>query len=136
MKRTGFKKKAYPWRRTPKKEGIIVYKETKDEEWARIKREELDPYFYRHNLHDICELQLRVCTGRARHYAHSKKRDDIARDEPERTRELKEVVRACPECHDFIEYPPRTEDNSGKRMMYEVVVDRIKKREARLERWK
>lgn len=145
MKKTPFKKKEYKWERKPyvwkkkpKKEGKGLFdhlnKESKDHEWARIKRE-IKPFFVEHGLYYICELQLpNVCVGSVLNltYAHSKKRGDIAKKEPERTRELKEVVRACPACHHKIEYLPKTETETGREQMYRIVTDCIKRRNRRL----
>lgn len=111
-------------------------KESKGDEWFRIK-EEIFPYFLRHNLAGVCELQFDCCTGNLRplQFAHSKKRIDIATEEPERTRELKEVVRACNECHKLIEHLPDKDGLTGHERMYRIVVDTIKRREKRLARW-
>jgi hypothetical protein len=69
-------------------------------------------------------------------YAHSKKREEIALEEPERTRELCEVVRACTACHYYIEHLEDTEEKTGKEQMYEIVVRIRNKRNKRLSRWK
>ncbi len=147
MKRSGFKRKT-----TPKKEGKGLFdhlvkekkglfdhlkKESKDEEWRRHKAE-ITPYFVANGLYDICELQLSVCIGNALplQFAHSKKRIDIATEEPERSRELQEVIRACTKCHEVIEHLPDTEDLTGRERMYKIVVDTISRRKKRLARWK
>lgn len=118
------------------KKGLIPKKESKDEEWQRIKKE-IRPFFIENDLYYICELQLSKCIGNALplQFAHSKKRFDIAKEEPERTRELKEVVRACTVCHNYIETLPDTEDLTGHERMYRIVVDTINLREKRLGRW-
>jgi hypothetical protein len=141
MKRTAFKKKPYQWTIKPKKEGktLIPKKETKDEEWRRIKVDILDPFFKAKNLYNGCELLLDdICIGNVLKlcYAHSKKRDDIALEEPQRTQELCEVVRACPSCHNYIEYLPERKGISGKEQMYKIVTDAISRRNRRLARWK
>lgn len=137
MKRTPFKRKPYQWKRKPVGSSSDTKRESKVDEWSRIKKEILDPYFYKHNLYDQCELKLSVCIGNVitLQYAHSKKRNDIAKQEPERTRELCEVVRACTSCHNYIEYLPERDGKSGKEQMYEIVVSTINKRNRRLSRW-
>lgn len=138
MKRTPFKRKPYQWNKNPKKKGLFPEKESKVEEWARVKRDILDPYFHEKGLYYTCELSLKGCIGRLLplQYAHSKKRDDIASEEPERTRELCEVIRTCTVCHDYIERLPSKDEKTGKQRMYEIVVKIIEKRNERLARWK
>lgn len=121
--------------RTKEKKNLFPKKESKVAEWNRIKRE-ITPYFIENDIYNICELGLEGCTGNAigLTYAHSKKRGDIATKEPERTRELKEVVRACPACHHKIEYIPK--ELGGRKKMYEIVTEVIRKREERLGRYK
>ena len=141
MKRTPFKKKPYQWKRKPPKtkKGLFDHlkKESKNDEWTRIKRDILDPYFQKHNLYSVCELQLDRCIGAVLplQYAHSKKRGEIALEEPERTRELCEVIRACTNCHKDIEYLPEKDGVSGHEQMYQIVTSVIKTREKRLSRW-
>ena len=153
MKRTPFKKKPYQWKKKFKKEGKGLFKdlkkekkglfrhlkrESKTEEWNRIKRDILNPYVESIGLKDVCEIRIiGTCVGNALPltYAHSKKRNDIAKNEPERTRELCEVVRACPACHHEIEYLEPTETESGHEQMYRIVTTIIKKRNAKLDRW-
>lgn len=147
MKRSGFKQKP---KKEKEKKGLFDHlvkekkglfeglkKESKDEEWRRIK-DEIRPYFIANGLYDICELHLSVCIGNALplQFAHSKKRVDIASEEPERTRELKEVVRACTACHNVIEHLPDTEGATGHERMYKIVRDTIAARERRLAKWK
>lgn len=121
------------------KKGLFLHlkKESKDEEWFRIKQE-IRPFFVKHGLINICELKLPMCIGNVLplHFAHSKKREDIAKEEPERTRELKEVVRACPKCHDYIEHLPEKDGVSGRQRMYNIVIACIEIRNRRLARWK
>lgn len=142
MKRTPLRQKPYQWKKKPKKKGKGLFdhlkKENKDDEWSRIKRTILDPYFIKHNLRDICEIQFSMCIGNVLplHYAHSKKRGDIALEEPERTRELCEVVRACSECHNYIEHLPEYNGLTGHEQMYNIVTSVISKRNKRLSRWK
>jgi hypothetical protein len=59
----------------------------------------------------------------------------IAKDEPERTRELCEVVRACSACHNHIEYLPKKDGKSGREQMYEIVLSVIDRRNKRLGLW-
>jgi hypothetical protein len=138
MKRTPIKKSSKPMRRKALKprgsKGLFPKKESKTEEWNRVKREILDPYFQENGLYWICELDYPMCIGTALplQYAHSKKRGEIALDEPERTRELTEVIRACTECHGYIEDPTKI----SKSDMYYIVVTTIEKRNKRLSRWK
>lgn len=144
MKKTPFKKKSYTWKKKPytwkvrndrTDKGLFDHlkKETKQEEWERIKKDILDPYFYKLGLFTVCELRIpNICIGSALslQYAHSKKRDYIAVDEPERTRELCEVVRACTACHNEIEHLEDTEQETGHEQMYRIVIDCIKRRKA------
>jgi hypothetical protein len=118
------------------KKGLFSHlkkKENKNNEWKRIKKE-LNPIFIDANLYDVCELGFEeVCIGNALplSYAHSKKRADIAKDEPERTRELKEVIRTCAKCHYYIEYQLGNDDMySAKEKMYLVVTECIKRRQS------
>lgn len=149
MKRTGFKKKGGQLKRTPfnrkpprekSSKGLFDYlkKESKAEEWARIKKDILDPLFVRMGLYDTCELQLDKCIGNIveLQYAHSKKRELIAKQEPERTRELCEVVRACTNCHDDIEHLADTAEETGHEQMYRIVVSTINRRNRRLAQYK
>jgi hypothetical protein len=136
MKRTELKRTAFK-RKPPKAKatkGLSLYpkKETKDEEWSRIKRE-ITPYFEKYGLYDRCELMLPNCKGYGDQYAHSKKRGDIAKLEPERTKELKEVVRACPSCHYKVEYPEKTAEETGRQIMYRIVLSCIDARNKRLQ---
>lgn len=109
------------------KKGLYVKKkESKDDEWSRIKREILDPYFYEIGLFSVCELRIpNVCEGWPLSYAHSRKRGDISKREPERTRQLCEVVRACQACHKEVEFPPRTETESSRQIMYRKIIEVI-----------
>jgi hypothetical protein len=140
VKRTPFKKKPYTWNRNkPKKprKGLFDHlkKESKNHEWNRIKREILDPYFHANDLYYICELKLpNICSGNAMKltYAHSKKRGYIAKKEPERTRELCEVVRACINCHHTIEYPKGVSKAEGLELMFKAVTECIERRNRRL----
>lgn len=148
MKRTAFKKKPYIWKRKPstglsnipknKTESDIPKKESKMEEWRRIKTEILIPYFISIGLISTCEIKGDRCLGSAlaMQFAHSKKRDDIAKEEPERTRELCEVIRACTNCHYDIEHLPYKDGVSGKDQMYIIVINLIAFRNKRLARWK
>lgn len=139
MKRTPFKKKPYVWKQPVKQKTFnLNKKESRDEEWARIKKDILNPEFIAKGLYSVCEIQLEGCIGSiiSLQYAHSKKRDDIAREEPERTRELCEVVRACTICHDIIEHLEEKDGVSGKDQMYAIVLSIIDRRNRRLSRWK
>lgn len=137
LKRTPFKRKP-PKPKTSKGLFDHLKKEKKVDEWTRVRTEILDPYFIANNLYDVCELTFSKCIGNKLplQYAHSKKRGDIAKEEPERTRELCEVVRACTVCHDHIEYLPEKDGKSGREHMYDIVVSTINKRNRRLARWK
>ena len=139
LKRTPFKKKPYTWKKKKpsEKKGLFDHlkKESRVEEWNRIK-EEITPYFIKYGIYNTCELKLpQICSGSyiGLTYAHSKKRNDIARDEPKRTEELKEVIRACVSCHDCIEYLPKLGDLSPSDRMYIIVKDCIDRRNKRLK---
>lgn len=129
IKRTAFKKTSS---KTRTSKGLFDHlkKETKNEEWKRVKKDTLDPFFIKHGLYYKCELGLSMCIGSILElqYAHSKKREEIALEEPERTRELCEVIRVCATCHEYIEYLPEYEGKSGKTQMYEIVIKAVSKR--------
>ena len=148
MKRSGFKRKTS----TEPKQGKGLFdhlekgnkrlfdhlkREPRDEE-CRRHYAEITPFFIANGLYDICELQLSVCIGNvlSLQFAHSKKRDDIAKEEPERSRELQEVVRACTKCHEVIEHLPDNSEMSGRERMYKIVRDTIARRQRRLFKWK
>ncbi len=142
MKRSTLKRTPFLKKKSVKKEtkGLFDYlkKETKDEEWRRIK-EEITPFFVSTGLYNICELKLSKCMGNFKlSFAHSKKREDWANTLPQRDIDAKEVVRACPNCHDEIEYPEvdKTKGELGREIMYNIVVQTIKRREDALKRWK
>lgn len=117
------------------KKGIYIKpKESKEHEWARIKREILDPYFYEIGLFNVCELNIpNVCDGLFIGYAHSRKRGDIAKQEPERTKQLCEVVRACQKCHKKVEFPPRTITESSRQIMYRKIIEVIDSRNQKVK---
>lgn len=116
---------------------VVPERESKGDEWFRVKGE-ISPYFVANGLMNICELQYSMCSGNLfpLQFAHSKKRRLIAKEQPERDRELKEVIRVCTHCHNFIEYLPELNGVSGHDRMYKIVRDTIKRREKRLSRWK
>lgn len=145
LKRTPFKKKDVPYKlesRKPlkrnKSKGLSSHsgKETANDEWNRIKRE-IKPIFEEFGLYDICELRLEGCIEHIRdielQFAHSKKRGQIAKHEPERTKELKEVIRVCSSCHYKIEYPKKTEEETSRQIMYRLVLECIDKRNRELQ---
>lgn len=147
MKRSGFKRKP---KQEKESKGLFDHleksskglfdnlkKESKDEE-CRRHYAEITPFFIANGLYDICELQLDVCIGNALplQFAHSKKRIDIATEEPERSREMQEVVRACTQCHALIEHLPDNEYMTGRERMYKIVTDTIARRNRRLSKWK
>lgn len=152
-------KKPYVWKRklkekpkdtsdsTPKeKKGLFAHlkkekkgqfkhlkKESKIEEWIRIKKE-IEPFFVYYNLLEYCELKLEGCMIRATDYAHSLKRIDWAKEDPQRTVDAKQVVRACPKCHHTIEYPhvDKEGEESGRQLMFNHVVAVIRRRNVSL----
>jgi len=150
LKRTGFKSKPVEWKsgRKPLKwkadkpketKGLFEHlkKESKVEEWRRIEKE-ITPFFVSNGIYDYCELRLSNCKGNFQLcFAHSKKRGDWAKDEPQRGIDARQVVRACSECHNEIEYPEvdRTAGENGKEIMYNIVVQTIEKRNKRLTKW-
>jgi protein-tyrosine-phosphatase len=136
MKRTQIKSKSDRPKRT---KGLFDHlkKESKDAEWSRIKRDILDPYFYSIALLSTCELGFDGCVGSylPLQYAHSKKREEIAKYEPERTRELCEVIRVCTACHDKIEHPKGLKGKEAKEYMYRMVTQTIESRNRALAKW-
>lgn len=142
MKRTALKRTPFKIKPKTKKtsKGLFDHlkKESKDQEDQRIKREILDPYFINLGLYYVCELNLpSTCIGNSLplQYAHSKKRGDIALKEPERTRELCEVVRACTACHNEIEYIAPTPEETGRKIMYRIVIATIENRNKLLDKF-
>lgn len=143
MKRKALEKTQLHWNKNPNKrketKGLFDHlkKESKGDEWFRIKQEELHPYFQANNLFDKCELGLPVCIGSALplQYAHSKKRGEIALEEPQRGIEMREVIRVCQNCHNHIETLEETDGVSGHQQMYDIVVGVIARRNKRLARW-
>lgn len=128
-------RKPIPKKRLKKRESKGLFKhlekESKTDEWTRT-RLELDEEFLRKGIPKYCELRLSGCTGGLNvAYAHSKKRDEIALEGEERVRELKEVIRACSNCHHKIEYPKEElmlEGENTHDCMYRIVTQIIESR--------
>ncbi len=150
LKRKEWIRKPYVWKRKPKKEGKGLFdnlkkekknlfphlkKESKDEEWRRIQNE-ITPFFIKHNIYNYCELRLHCCSGTfGLAFAHSKKRDDWAKEGLEREIDARHVVRACQDCHDFIEHPKvdKSKGENGRDVMFNYVVECIERRDKRLK---
>ncbi len=131
LKRSPIKSKPYVWKKKPKKKGKGLFdhlkKESKIDEWVRIRAE----LFEKFNQLGItsCELNLKGCTKNYYlGFAHSKKRKEIATEQPERDRELAEVALLCTSCHQQIEYLPSTDLETGHGRMYRIITNIINNR--------
>lgn len=119
--------------RLPKtKKGLFDHlkKESKTDEWARI-RKEIIPFFVAHGIYNICEVGLTgICIGTVLElqFAHSKKRVDWAVDGRARQEDAREVVRICTACHARLEHLPEQEGKTGRERMCEAIRMIIAKR--------
>lgn len=139
MKRAPLRRKNSPKRETkglfddiPKEnKNLFAYldKESKEEEWDRI-REELKTRFAKAGILS-CELRYEVCIysynfGHKWSFAHSLKRDQIVSEKfnPElREKQIRQVIYACQNCHAEIE-----KLGNKNNEMYNIVIEVINKR--------
>ena len=143
MKRTPFKPKPYKWKvkpynwkRKPKKKGKELFahlkKESKTEEWNRIRAEQ-KLLFLKAGIIS-CELKLEGCTraynfGWTWSFAHSLKRDKMSSELEIRYVQMREIVYACGRCHNIIEKIGNKERFDGKPKMKDYVRNAIANRQ-------